>query len=79
MSRIIYNVKMDVRNEIKSLIAKKAFTLKKVCDILASAKKEKISPNNITNKLRRKTIKFVEVEQILDVLGYHIEFVENQK
>ena len=70
---------MDVRNEIKSLIAKKAFTLKKVCDILENAKKEKISPNNITNKLRRKTIKFVEVEQILDVLGYHIEFVENQK
>ncbi len=68
---------MDVKTEIKSIIAKKASTLKKVCAELEASKNKNISPNNITNKLRRKTIKFDEVQEILEVLGYHIEFVEN--
>lgn len=70
---------MDVRSEIKSIIAKKASTLKKVCGLIEQTKKQKVIPNNITNKLRRKTIKFDEVQDILAVLGYHIEFVENEK
>lgn len=69
---------MDVRNEMKTLIAKNARTLKEICEQLEHAKNEKVSPNNITNKLRRKTIKFTEVQDILDILGYHIEFVENE-
>ena len=68
---------MDVRSELKSIIAKKASTLKKVCEDIERKKNYKILPNNITNKLRRKTIKFEEVQEILDILGYHIEFVEN--
>ena len=69
---------MNVRNEIKSIIAKKATTLKNVCEQLSINNKQKIIPNNITNKLRRRTIKFDEVQDILDVLGYHIEFIENK-
>ena len=69
---------MDVKSEIKSLIAKKATTLKKVCEMLEASKKLKISPNNITNKLRRKTVKFDEVQDIIKILGYHIEFIENK-
>lgn len=70
---------MDVRNELKSLIAKKGYTLKKVCELIESTKNQKNLPNNITNKLRRKTIKFEEVQELLGVIGYHIEFVENNK
>lgn len=80
MSIIIYNESdMDVRSELKSIIAKKASTLKKVCEDIELTKNYKISPNNITNKLRRKTIKFEEIQEILNVLGYHIEFVEDIK
>lgn len=70
---------MDVKSELKSIIAKKASTLKKVCELIEQAKNQKISPNNITNKLRRNTIKFEEVQDILNALDYHIEFVENKK
>lgn len=66
---------MDVRDEIKSLIAKNGTTLKKVCEQLSEAKGKQVIGNNITNKLRRKTIKFQEVQDILNVLGYHIEFI----
>ena len=67
---------MDVKNEIKSLIAKNATTLKEVCIKLESNKGTKISPNNITNKLRRKTIKFTEVADILEILDYRIDFIK---
>lgn len=70
---------MDVKNEIKSLIAKKATTLKKVCADISTVKNIKIQPNNLSNKFKRKTIKFSEVEYILDILGYHIEFVPNNE
>lgn len=68
---------MDVKNELKSLIAKKGYTLKKVCEIMSQKKHQTIIPNNITNKLRRKTVKFEEIQDILEILGYHIEFIEN--
>ena len=70
---------MDVKNEIKSLIAKNATTLKQVCIDIQTIKNINIKPNNLTNKFSRKTIKFSEVEDILDVLDYHIEFVKNKE
>lgn len=68
----------DVRSEIKSLIAKKATTLKAVCQKLSIEQGKEIIPNNLTNKFKRKTIKFEEVQDILKALNYHIEFVENK-
>lgn len=68
---------MDIRNELKSLIAKNGTTLKKICEKLTIATGKSYIGNNITNKLRRKTIKFEEVQEILDVMDYHIEFVRN--
>ncbi len=73
----LYNIKMELRNELKGLIAKNGTTLKKVCEILTQKTGYNHIGNNITNKLRRKTIKFEEVQEILDVLGYHIEFIRN--
>lgn len=70
---------MNIRSEIKSLIAKNATTLKDVCHKLEKLTGKEISPNNITNKLRRETIKFNEVQNILEILGYHIEIVKNTK
>ncbi len=69
---------MELRYELKSLIAKNGTTLKKVCEKLTEQTERLYIGNNITNKLRRKTIKFEEVQEILDVLGYHIEFVRNE-
>lgn len=68
---------MEIKNEIKSLIAKNATTLKAVSIDLKNITKKNISPNNIT-KLRRNTIKFSEVQDILNILGYSIEMVKNK-
>jgi len=69
---------MDIKSEIKSLIAKKARTMKDVCAEYGNIYNKKLSANNFTNKLTRETIKFNEIENILQILGYHIEFVENK-
>lgn len=69
---------MDVRNELKGLIAKNGTTLKKICERLTQKTGKNIIGNNITNKLRRNTIKFHEVQEILDAMNYHIEFIRNE-
>lgn len=66
---------MDIRNELKGLIAQNGTTLKKICDEMSEKFNKKVIGNNITNKLRRNTIKFQEVQEILDVMGYNIVFV----
>ncbi len=68
---------MDIRNEIKSLIAKRGTTLKQVCEILTQKTGKIYVGNNITNKLRRKTIKYEEVELILKTLGYTLKYKED--
>lgn len=73
-----YNYRMELRNELKALIAQNGSTLKRICEILSQKTNKSYVGNNITNKLRRKTIKFEEVQEILDVLGYHVEFVRNK-
>ena len=67
---------LDIRIEIKSLIARKCTSMNKV---LASLKRDGIitsTPNNISTKFKNKTIKFDEVQHILDRLGYRIQIVE---
>ena len=64
---------MELRNELKALIAQNGATLKRVCEILSQKTGESYVGNNITNKLRRKTIKFEEVQEILDVLSLSVE------
>lgn len=65
---------MDIKNEIKSLIAKRGTTLKQVCQIMSEKTGKNYTGNNITNKLRRKTIKFEEVQLIFEILEYKLEY-----
>lgn len=69
---------MDIRNEIKYLIAKKGKTLKDVCEnISKNTGNPKFNSNNVSTKFSRKTIRYEELELILSEIGYHIEFVED--
>lgn len=67
---------MDIKNELKSLIAKRGLTLKRVCELMTEKTGKNYSGNNITNKLRRKTIKFEEVQIIFEILGYKLNYKE---
>ena len=63
---------MNVKEEIKVIIARRRTTLKKVCEQLSEITGKYYSYNNISNKLHRGTIKFDEVQQIFKILNYEI-------
>ena len=65
---------MNVREEIKVIIARRGTTLKKVCELLSAETNKYYSYNNISNKLHRGTIKFNEVDQIFRILNYEIYY-----
>ncbi len=59
---------MGAREKIKAILAVENITM------TALAEKINSSVNNLSNKLRNKTITYELVEQIADILGYDIEF-----
>jgi len=54
----------DVKNEIKAAIYESGHSLNEV------AEKIGISPNNLTNMLSRRSIRYTLVKKIADVIGY---------
>lgn len=69
----------DVKNEIKSYIAKSGWTLTNIVKEMNKNRpeSEKTTTQNISNKLSRGTIKYSECKEIADIIGFSIEW--NQK
>ncbi len=65
---------MDIRSEIKHLVSLEATTLTKIAERMSNEKGTKMKLNNLSKKLRSNTIKFAEVDAIVDLLGYDIKF-----
>lgn len=64
----------NIRNEIKSYIAASGWSL---VDIVAKmnesrSKSEQTTPQNISNKLTRGTIKYSEVKEIAEIIGFKV-------
>lgn len=66
---------MSIREDIKMLLAQKAMTMTKLAELLTE-KGKKTSIKSLSNKLTKKTIKFEEVREILDIIGFKIEYKE---
>ena len=65
---------MPLREDIKALIIKQGWTMRGVVEELNRIYGRHDKVQNLSAKLKRGTIKFREVEEILEVIGYHIEF-----
>lgn len=68
----------NLRNEIKSYIAASGWSL---VDIVAKmnesrSESEQTTPQNISNKLTRGTIKYSEVKEIAEIIGFKIAWVK---
>jgi len=67
---------ISIRNEIKSYISKSGWTLTDIVKILNERHPtEPTTTQNISNKLTRGTIKYAEVKEIADIIGYNIEWL----
>lgn len=69
---------MNIKDEIKALLAKEAKTMTEIASKLYQNSNKRTAMSSLSQKLRNKTIKFEEVREITDLLGYDIEFVKRK-
>jgi len=63
---------MTVRNEIKAQIVRAGYTMQEVVDRLHEEYGWSDSVSNLSAKLQRESIRYKEVMQLADVLGYDL-------
>ena len=63
---------MSIRNEIKSQIVRAGFTMQKLVDRLAEEYDWSDSVSNLSAQLQRESIRYKEVVELADVLGYDL-------
>ena len=63
---------MNIRNEIKAQIVRAGFTMQELVDRLADEYDWSDSVSNLSAKLQRESIRYKEVMELADVLGYDI-------
>ena len=63
---------MNIRNEIKVQIVRAGFTMQELVDRLADEYDWSDSVSNLSAKLQRESIRYKEVIELADVLGYDI-------
>ena len=67
---------MNVRNEIKAQIIRAGMTMQEVVDLLSDEYGWSDSVSNLSAKLQRESIRYKEVLELADVLGYDIVSAE---
>lgn len=67
-----------IRNEVKSKLAESGYSLTYVVEQMNKSRDEehKTTTQNISNKLTRGTIKYSEIREIANIIGYKIKWVK---
>lgn len=63
---------MNVRNEIKARIIRAGYTMQEVVDLLHDEYGWSDSVSNLSAKLQRESIRYKEILELADALGYEI-------
>ena len=71
----------SVRNEIKAYIARAGWSLTDIVKKMNESRSEgdKTTPQNISNKLTRGTIKYSEVKEIAKIIGYKVSWTNLER
>lgn len=65
---------MSTRDDIKSLIFKEGQTINSIAKELSLRLGKNITPNSLSLKLLRDTLRYKEAKTIAEILGYELEF-----
>ena len=65
-------MKSNLRNEVKSYIVRSGYTMQEVVDRLSEDYGWSDSVSNLSNKLQRESLRYVEAVQPADALGYDL-------
>lgn len=63
---------MNVRNEIKAQIIRAGYTMQEIVDLLHDEYGWSDSVSNLSAKLQRESIRYKEILELADALGYEI-------
>ena len=63
---------MNIRNEIKAQIIRAGFTMQELVDRLSDEYNWSDSVSNLSAKLQRESIRYKDVVELADVLGYDV-------
>ena len=66
-----------LKDEIKAFIVRKGYTVAGLADLL-TAKGYPTSKQNLNNKINRGSLKYEEILQIAEVLGYDIQWIDKK-
>ena len=72
-------MKSNLRNEIKSYIVRNGCTMQEVVDLLSDEYGWSDSISNLSAKLQRESIRYKEVLELADVLGFEIVWQKRQE
>ncbi|MGC5814410.1 LLM class flavin-dependent oxidoreductase [Clostridium perfringens] len=67
---------MGIREDIKAYIISSGFTITQLAEELNKLNGSDYTVQNLSNKIRKETLKYSEVLQIADIIGYKIEWVK---
>ena len=70
---------MNIRNEIKAQIVRAGMTMQQVVDLLSDEYGWSDSASNFSNKLVRGSLRYEEVVQLAQVLGYEIVWKKKEE
>jgi len=65
-----------MKDKLKGLIVSEGFTMSQVNDELNKRHNTSFSIQNFSNRLRKESFSYSEIEEILDILGYEIQWVK---
>lgn len=68
---------MALKDKLKGLIISQGFTMSQVNDELNRMHSTNYSFQNFSNRFRKESFSYHEIEEILNIIGYHIEWVKN--
>ena len=63
-----------LKDELKGLIISQGFTMSQVNDELNRRHETNLSFQNFSNRFRKESFSYNEVSEILDIIGYEIEW-----
>ena len=68
---------MALKDKLKGLIISQGFTMSQVNDELNRMHGTNYPFQNFSNRFRKESFSYHEIEEIPNIMGYHIEWIKN--
>lgn len=67
---------MAYKNDLKAVIMKSGYTMAQINDELNKRHNTNLGYQNFSNRLSKETFKYNEILEILDIIGYDIQWIK---